>query len=44
MEIGQKIPDFTLAATNGESLTLSKVCAANKAVVLTTFPLCFTGG
>lgn len=44
MEIGQKVPDFTLPATTGESLTLSQVCAAHKAVVLTTFPLCFTGG
>lgn len=44
MEIGQKVPDFTLVSTSGENITLSQVCAANKAVVLTTFPLCFTGG
>lgn len=43
MEIGQKVADFTLAATTGEELTLSKLCAAGKGVVLTTFPLAFTG-
>ncbi|HWI61272.1 MAG TPA: hypothetical protein VNT75_05530 [Symbiobacteriaceae bacterium] len=44
MEVGQKAKDFLLPATTGENLTLSQVCAANKGVVLTTFPLAFTGG
>lgn len=44
MELGQKIPDFTLVASTGENITLSAVCAAKKAVVLTTHPLAFTGG
>jgi peroxiredoxin len=43
MEIGQKVPDFTLPATTGQNLTLSAACAAGKGVVLTTFPLAFTG-
>lgn len=44
MEIGQVLKDFTLPSTTGENLTLSQVCASAKAVVLTTFPLAFTGG
>ncbi|HYG60374.1 MAG TPA: hypothetical protein VD902_20070 [Symbiobacteriaceae bacterium] len=44
MQIGQKVTDFTLPATTGTNLTLSEVCASKKAVVLTTFPLAFTGG
>lgn len=44
MEIGQKVLDFTLPATTGENLTLSEIAASKKAVVLTTFPLSFTGG
>ncbi len=44
MEIGQKVPDFTLAASTGENVTLSSVCAAKRGVVLTTHPLAFTGG
>jgi peroxiredoxin len=43
MEVGRKVPDFTLPATTGEELTLSALCAARKAVVLSTFPLAFTG-
>lgn len=44
MDVGQKVPDFTLPATTGENLTLSQLCGAKQAVVLTTFPLAFTGG
>jgi len=42
--IKAKVEDFTLPSTAGEQLTLSQVCAHSKAVVLTTFPLAFTGG
>lgn len=43
MNVGERVPDFTLAATNGENLTLSAIAAGKKAVVLTTFPLAFSG-
>jgi len=44
VNVGERVPDFTLAASNGENLTLSAAVAGKKAVVLTTFPLAFTGG
>lgn len=44
MRVGEKIPDFTLPATTGEPLTLSLLAEGKRAVVLTTFPLAFSGG
>lgn len=43
MEVGQKVPDFSGVATDGSTFSLSQALAENKAVVITTFPLCFTG-
>lgn len=43
METGQKIPNFTAATTDGTTFALDQALANHNAVVITTFPLCFTG-
>jgi peroxiredoxin len=42
IEAGQPAPDFTLASTKGDPITLSSF--KGKKVVLAFFPAAFTGG
>lgn len=42
MEVGQHVPHFTAAATDGTTFDLAQALVDHKAVVITTFPLCFT--
>jgi len=43
LKVGDKAPDFTLADTRGEKVTLSKSLAKGP-VILFFFPKAFTGG
>ncbi|MDD9896087.1 MAG: redoxin domain-containing protein [Gammaproteobacteria bacterium] len=43
LEVGDKAPDFSLQASDGETYTLSQF-AGDKPVVIAFFPKAFTGG
>jgi peroxiredoxin Q/BCP len=43
LKVGDEAPDFTLRATNGQTVKLSDF-RGKKAVVLAFFPAAFTGG
>lgn len=43
LEVGDKAPDFSLQASDGETYTLSQF-AGEKPVVIAFFPKAFTGG
>lgn len=43
LEVGDKVPDFSLQASDGKSYTLSEF-QGKKPVVLAFFPKAFTGG
>lgn len=43
LKVGDEAPDFTLKATNGQTVKLSDF-RGKKAVVLAFFPAAFTGG
>ncbi len=43
LEVGEKAPDFTLSASDGNTYSLSQF-AGDKPVVIAFFPKAFTGG
>ncbi len=43
LEVGDKAPDFSLSASDGQTYTLSQF-AGDKPVVIAFFPKAFTGG
>ena len=43
LEVGDKAPDFSLPASDGDTYTLSQF-AGDKPVVIAFFPKAFTGG
>ncbi len=43
LEVGDKAPDFSLPASDGQTYTLSQF-AGDKPVVIAFFPKAFTGG
>ena len=43
LEVGDKAPDFSLPASDGQTYTLSQF-AGEKPVVIAFFPKAFTGG
>lgn len=44
VQVGQRVPEFSLPATDGRTLTPTALLAGQRAAVLTFYPLSFTPG